>query len=233
MRADLGDADVLIFNAGSGVWGNVEEVKAADLERAWRINTLGLFLTGRQAIPAMRRKGEGAIIVVGATASRRGAAGAAAFAQGEDGAAGARRIDGPPSLAGWNPCRAHRRRRCGRRAGDALAVHRPVRRVLHRSGRRRRDRSRSRSGRSAPPGASRSKRGRSRRSGEGAGRETPSALATQTTLGGRPCGSHFVLKRRTATPANLAARSVRPSHSPDRGRPAGGRKGMRLRRLAQ
>jgi NAD(P)-dependent dehydrogenase (short-subunit alcohol dehydrogenase family) len=47
----------------------------------WRINTLGLFLASRQAIPAMRRKGMGAIIVVGATASRRGAAGAAAFAQ--------------------------------------------------------------------------------------------------------------------------------------------------------
>src|SRR5271163_4516453 len=81
MRSDLGDADVLIFNAGSGVWGNVEEVKADDLERSWRINTLGLFLTARRAIPAMRRKGGGAIIVVGATASRRGAAGAAAFAQ--------------------------------------------------------------------------------------------------------------------------------------------------------
>ena len=81
MRADLGDADVLIFNAGSGVWGNVEEVKAEDLERSWRINTLGLFLAGRQAIPAMKQKGRGAIIVVGATASRRGAAGTAAFAQ--------------------------------------------------------------------------------------------------------------------------------------------------------
>ncbi len=81
MRADLGDADVVVFNAGSGVWGNVEEVKADDLERSWRVNTLGLFLTARQAIPAMRRKGAGAIIVVGATASRRGAAGAAAFAQ--------------------------------------------------------------------------------------------------------------------------------------------------------
>jgi NAD(P)-dependent dehydrogenase (short-subunit alcohol dehydrogenase family) len=80
-RADLGDVEVLIFNAGSGVWGNVEEVKAEDLERAWRVNTLGLFLTARQAIPAMRRRGKGAIIVVGATASRRGAAGAAAFAQ--------------------------------------------------------------------------------------------------------------------------------------------------------
>jgi NAD(P)-dependent dehydrogenase (short-subunit alcohol dehydrogenase family) len=83
IRADLGDVDVLIFNAGSGVWGNVEEVTAEDLERAWRINTLGLFLAARQAIPAMRRRGQGAIIVVGATASRRGAAGAAAFAQGK------------------------------------------------------------------------------------------------------------------------------------------------------
>ena len=81
MRADLGDADVLIFNAGSGVWGNVEEVKPDDLERSWRVNTLGLFLTARQAIPAMRQKGQGAIIVVGATASRRGAVGTAAFAQ--------------------------------------------------------------------------------------------------------------------------------------------------------
>jgi NAD(P)-dependent dehydrogenase (short-subunit alcohol dehydrogenase family) len=83
IRANLGDVDVLIFNAGSGVWGNVEEVTAQDLERAWRINTLGLFLAARQAIPAMRRRGQGAMIVVGATASRRGAAGAAAFAQGK------------------------------------------------------------------------------------------------------------------------------------------------------
>jgi NAD(P)-dependent dehydrogenase (short-subunit alcohol dehydrogenase family) len=82
-RSDLGDVDTLIYNAGSGVWGHVEEVKAEDLERSWRVNTLGLFLTSQQAIPAMRRKGWGAIIVVGATASRRGAAGAAAFAQGK------------------------------------------------------------------------------------------------------------------------------------------------------
>ena len=80
-RSDLGDVDTLIYNAGSGVWGNVEEVKAEDLERSWRVNTLGLFLSGQQVIAAMRKKGQGSIIVVGATASRRGAAGAAAFAQ--------------------------------------------------------------------------------------------------------------------------------------------------------
>ena len=79
-RAELGDIDILVFNAGSGVWGTIEEVSPEDFERAWRINTLGLFLAARQVIPAMRRKGAGAIIVVGATASRRGVAGAAAFA---------------------------------------------------------------------------------------------------------------------------------------------------------
>jgi len=80
VRADLGDVDVLVFNAGSGVWGTIEEIAPADFERAFRINALGLFLAARQAIPAMRRKGKGAIIVVGATASRRGVAGTAAFA---------------------------------------------------------------------------------------------------------------------------------------------------------
>jgi NADP-dependent 3-hydroxy acid dehydrogenase YdfG len=36
IRADLGEVDVLIYNAGSGVWGNVEEVTPEDLERSWR-----------------------------------------------------------------------------------------------------------------------------------------------------------------------------------------------------
>src|ERR1700678_1833945 len=50
MRADRGEVDALIYNAGSGVWGHVEEVKAEDLERSWRVNTLGLFLSGQQTI---------------------------------------------------------------------------------------------------------------------------------------------------------------------------------------
>ena len=79
-RAELGDVDVLVFNAGSGVWGSIEDVSPEDFERAWRVNAFGLFLAARQVIPAMRRRGRGAIVVVGATASRRGVAGTAAFA---------------------------------------------------------------------------------------------------------------------------------------------------------
>jgi NAD(P)-dependent dehydrogenase (short-subunit alcohol dehydrogenase family) len=80
IRAELGDVDAMIFNAGSGVWGTIEDVSPEDFERSWRINAMGLFLTAKQVIPAMRRRGRGAIVVVGATASRRGVAGTAAFA---------------------------------------------------------------------------------------------------------------------------------------------------------
>ena len=51
IRSDLGDVDVIVYNAGSGVWGNVEEVSAADFETSWRVNTLGAFLASKEVIP--------------------------------------------------------------------------------------------------------------------------------------------------------------------------------------
>jgi NAD(P)-dependent dehydrogenase (short-subunit alcohol dehydrogenase family) len=77
---DLGPVHTLVYNAGSGVWGNVEQIDAAALESAFRVNTLGLFLTTREVLPAMQAAGDGNIVVIGATSSRRGAARAAAFA---------------------------------------------------------------------------------------------------------------------------------------------------------
>jgi NAD(P)-dependent dehydrogenase (short-subunit alcohol dehydrogenase family) len=81
IRKDMGEVDALVYNAGSGTWGNVEEVSAADLESAWRVNVLGAFAAAREVIPAMKKRGSGNIIFIGATASRRGSARAAAFAQ--------------------------------------------------------------------------------------------------------------------------------------------------------
>jgi NAD(P)-dependent dehydrogenase (short-subunit alcohol dehydrogenase family) len=80
IRADLGEVDVLVFNAGSGTWGSVEEISPQGFETAWRINALGLLLTAQAVIPAMKRKGAGSIVVIGATASRRGMPRTAAFA---------------------------------------------------------------------------------------------------------------------------------------------------------
>ncbi len=80
ITADLGDVDTLIYNAGSGIWGSIEEISPEQFETSWRINTAGLFLAAQGVIPAMKKKGSGSIIIIGATASRRGAAMTAAFA---------------------------------------------------------------------------------------------------------------------------------------------------------
>jgi NAD(P)-dependent dehydrogenase (short-subunit alcohol dehydrogenase family) len=79
IRRDLGDPEVLVYNAGSGVWGNVEEASAADFESAWRVNAFGAFLAAKQVIPAMKRAGRGSIVFVGATASRKAGARSASF----------------------------------------------------------------------------------------------------------------------------------------------------------
>ena len=79
IRRDLGEVEVLVYNAGSGVWGTVEEATAADFEAAWRVNALGGFLASKQVIPGMKRVGRGSIVFVGATASRKAGARSASF----------------------------------------------------------------------------------------------------------------------------------------------------------
>ncbi|HEX7841532.1 MAG TPA: SDR family NAD(P)-dependent oxidoreductase [Kofleriaceae bacterium] len=80
IREALGDPEVVIYNAGSGVFGGFDDVTAADFEASWRVNALGGFLVAKQVVPAMKRAGRGNFVVIGATASRRGAARTAAFA---------------------------------------------------------------------------------------------------------------------------------------------------------
>lgn len=59
---------------------DVETITADQFEAAWRVNALCSFLCSREVIPAMKAAGEGRIIFVGATASRRGGKSTAAFA---------------------------------------------------------------------------------------------------------------------------------------------------------
>jgi|688.fasta_scaffold540753_2 NAD(P)-dependent dehydrogenase (short-subunit alcohol dehydrogenase family) len=80
IAANLGPVDVLIYNAGKGVWGSAEEVNLADFETAWRTNTFGAYIAAKCVIPGMKVKGAGSILFIGATASRRGGAKTAAFA---------------------------------------------------------------------------------------------------------------------------------------------------------
>ncbi len=85
IREALGEPDVIIYNAGSGTFGTLDDVSAADLESSWRVNTLGLFAVAKEVAPAMQARGSGSIVIVGATASRRGVPRTIAFAQAKAG----------------------------------------------------------------------------------------------------------------------------------------------------
>jgi NAD(P)-dependent dehydrogenase (short-subunit alcohol dehydrogenase family) len=80
VRAEMGEVEVVIYNAGSGVWANIEELSADEFEQSWRINTMGAFLVSKQVIPSMKKNGHGNIIFIGATASLRGKPFTTAFA---------------------------------------------------------------------------------------------------------------------------------------------------------
>lgn len=83
IRTDLGDPEVVVYNAGSGKFALFDDVTADDFETAVRINATGLFVVAKQVTPAMKAAGKGALIVTGATASRRGMPRTIAFAPGK------------------------------------------------------------------------------------------------------------------------------------------------------
>ena len=43
VATDLGEVDTLVYNAGSVVWGSIEDISPEQFETSWRINTAGLF----------------------------------------------------------------------------------------------------------------------------------------------------------------------------------------------
>jgi NADP-dependent 3-hydroxy acid dehydrogenase YdfG len=69
---DLGDPDVLVYNAGSGSWKKFDDTTVEDLDRSFRVNATGLMVSAQAVLPAMRRAKKGSIVVIGATASLRG-----------------------------------------------------------------------------------------------------------------------------------------------------------------
>lgn len=85
IRSDLGRANVLVHNAGSGSFSTFMDTRPEQLEAAFRTNALALLLLGQQAVPDMLHVGGGSIVVIGATASLRGGAGFAGFAPGKAG----------------------------------------------------------------------------------------------------------------------------------------------------
>ena len=72
-----GSIDWLVFNIGANVFFPIEETTSRVFRKVWEMATFAGFLAGREAVKHMKDKGT--IIFTGATASKRGGSGFAAF----------------------------------------------------------------------------------------------------------------------------------------------------------
>jgi NAD(P)-dependent dehydrogenase (short-subunit alcohol dehydrogenase family) len=68
IREKLADPELLLYNAGSGVWGTIVDITPEQYEAAWRVNAFGAFLCAKEVAPAMIVRGHGAMLFTGATA---------------------------------------------------------------------------------------------------------------------------------------------------------------------
>lgn len=85
IRGELGNPEVLVYNAGAFQPGGVLEIPPEKFDECFRANCAGAFYASRQVLPAMAEAGRGTIILTGATASLRGSARFAALAVGKFG----------------------------------------------------------------------------------------------------------------------------------------------------
>ncbi len=69
----FGRLDVLVNNAGIGLWGPITEFSLEDFRRQNAVNLDGVFLGTKHSIPAMREGGGGSIINMSSVAGLQGA----------------------------------------------------------------------------------------------------------------------------------------------------------------
>lgn len=79
IRRELGEPEVLIYNAGAGPFGSIAEVSPEQFENCWRINAFGAFLCAKQVFGDMVARGRGVMLFTGATAGVKAGARSAAF----------------------------------------------------------------------------------------------------------------------------------------------------------
>jgi short-subunit dehydrogenase len=67
----FGRLDVLVANAGVGLYARVEDVPPEEFEALWRTNVMGVLHPVQLAVPPMRAAGRGHIAVVGSVVGKR------------------------------------------------------------------------------------------------------------------------------------------------------------------
>ncbi len=83
VTAQVGEPDVVVYNAGARLKGPIAELDPQAVQKAVAVTAFGGFLVTQQAARRMVPRGRGAILLTGATASVKGFAQSAAFAMGK------------------------------------------------------------------------------------------------------------------------------------------------------
>lgn len=84
-RQELGDIEVLVYNAGAFKIEGILDIDPEEFESSWKANCFGAFLAAQQVLPAMVAQKRGTILLTGATAALRGSARFACLAVGKFG----------------------------------------------------------------------------------------------------------------------------------------------------
>jgi len=70
-RATVGDAEVLVNNAGTARWRDLDDVPDTDWQAAWDLNVMAPLRAMRALVPAMRERGWGRVVNVSSSAGKR------------------------------------------------------------------------------------------------------------------------------------------------------------------
>lgn len=70
--AAFAQVDVLVSAAGTGAFGPIGKLRAADLDRVWAVNVKGALLCAKQVAPILAAQGHGTIVHLGSVSSKRG-----------------------------------------------------------------------------------------------------------------------------------------------------------------
>src|SRR6516162_7306759 len=68
IREKMGEVEVLLYNAGRGVFGSITEITPDQYEADWRVNAFGAFVAAKEVVSGMIARRRGTMLFTGATA---------------------------------------------------------------------------------------------------------------------------------------------------------------------